>query len=139
MKFGGLSEIELESIAEILKTENINFSIETDSEITSFNDSSIRNNLRHLTPANLSTHILAISIADEDFEQITDLGKKKLLEFGITNVAPSADEFKSFEGNTILKEMLNGPIKVVGAGFVHQILAGLILLGLGLSIKFYFE
>jgi hypothetical protein len=72
MKFGGLSESEIQVISKILESEGITFQIETDSDIAFFNERSIKNNLRHLSPPNISTHILSILIEDKDFELISD-------------------------------------------------------------------
>src|SRR5690606_17777868 len=111
MKFGGLSESEVKLISDILSGEGIPFSIDKDGEIEEFNQSSMKNNLRHYAPPNISTHILAIAIDDDHFHQISDAGKLKLLDFGITDQAPSPEDFKPYTGNSIHKELVTGPVR----------------------------
>lgn len=81
MKFGGLSESEVSKISSILTEEGIEFSVGKDQEIEQFNSGSMKNNLRHYTPPNISTHILAITIEDEHFSKISEQSKIKLLDF----------------------------------------------------------
>jgi hypothetical protein len=128
MKFGGLSEVEIKMISDILNVEGIPFSIEKDSDIEEFNHGSMTNNLRHLAPPNISTHILAITIEDDHFHQISESGKSKLLDFGITDQVPSLEDFRSYTGNSIHKELVTGPSRMIGSQFKHQLFAGLILL-----------
>jgi hypothetical protein len=135
MKFGGLSEHEVTKISDILNAEGITFSISKDSEIEEFNSISMKNNLRHYTPPNISTHVLQISIEDEDFQKISESGKSKLLEFGITDQAPSPEDFEPFSGNTIHKELAEGPKRMIAFTFKHQLIAGLLLLAVYFLLK----
>jgi hypothetical protein len=128
MKFGGLSESEVGKISDILNVEGISFSVSKDEEIEEFNSISMKNNLRHYTPPNISTHVLQISIEDGDFQKISEAGKSKLLDFGITDQVPSAEDFQPFSGSTIHKELAEGPKRVVAFNFKHQLIAGLVLL-----------
>lgn len=129
MKFGGLSENDVQQISDILNGESIPFSVEKDAEIEEFNATSMGNDLRHYAPPNISTHILAISIEDEDFHRLSESAKKKLLDFGITDQAPAAEDFKPYSGtSTIHKELAEGPKRMVAFNFKHQIILGLLLL-----------
>lgn len=139
MKLGGLSEDEIKTIISILEAEGIEYVVKTDSDIASFNQNSIKNNLRHLTPPNISTHILSIHINDDDFEKITEVGKKKLFDYGITDIGPNIEDFKSFSGETIHQELLESPKRLVGVGFIHQIIYAFIALSIGLMIKYCFD
>jgi hypothetical protein len=67
MKLGGLSEVDVKKISEILESHVIPFSIATDQDMEQFNIISMSNNLRHYSPPNISTHVLAIEINDDDF------------------------------------------------------------------------
>lgn len=138
MKFGGLSESDIQEISKILESEGITFQIETDSDIASFNERSIKNNLRHLSPPNISTHILSILIEDKDFELISDQGKENLLHFGITNLPPDPEDFKPFSGETFHQDLIEGPRRMIGASFVHQLLYGVLILILVYGAKYLF-
>lgn len=128
MKFGGLSEKEVKQITDILNLEGISFSVIKDDEIEDFNKASMRNNLRHYAPPHISTHILAISIEDEDFHKLSDSGRLKLLELGITDEAPAPEDFQPHTGETIHKELVEGPIRMVAFNFKHQLILGLLIL-----------
>ena len=128
MKFGGLSESEVEKISAILNAEGVPFSIDKDSEIEDFNSRSIKNDLRHFTPPNISTHILSIAIADEDFLRLSSAAKTKLLDYGITDQAPSPEDFRPFTGSTIHKDLVEGPRRMLAMNFKHQLVAGIVIL-----------
>ena len=132
MKFGGLSEKEVNEISQILKREGIEFHIGQDEEIQEFNSLSMKNNLRHYTPPNISTHILAINILDDAFSKISEEGRAQLLDFGITDVIPSPEDFQPFTGESIHKELVHGPKRLVAFNFKHQLIAG------GIFIVIYF-
>lgn len=136
MKFGGLSEKESNIVSEILNEEGIPFSIDKDQEIESFNTSSMKNDLRHYAPPNISTHILAITIEDEHFQKLSISGRAKLLDLGITDEAPSPEDFKSFEGETIHRELIEGPRRMVAFNFKHQLVLALMLLIIFWFFKF---
>lgn len=135
MKFGGLSENDVEKISDVLNAEGITFSISSDDEITEFNTSSMKNDLRHFAPPNISTHVLQMSIQDEDFMKISEQGKQKLLDFGITDQAPAPEDFKPFTGQTIHKELVDGPKKLVASNFKHQLIVAAIGLLLYAIVK----
>lgn len=137
MKFGGLSESDVSLISDILRSEDIPFSIEHDQEIEDFNTSSIRNNLRHFTPPNISTNILAITIDDNDFGKLTEISKEKLLALGITDQVPSVEDFKPHTGFSIHQELADGPRKMVAFNFKHQLMLGILLVIIYL-LKDYF-
>lgn len=137
MKFGGLSEGEVKEIIKILETESIEFYIEEDEDIASFNERSIKNNLRHLSPPNLSTHILSIYIEDHDLEMIPDKGKERLLVFGITNLVPKPEDLKAFTGETFHRNMADAPKTIIGASFFHQTIYGVILVLLAFAVKIF--
>lgn len=129
MKFGGLSEKEVEKISDLLGSENIPFSVDKDEEIEEFNTTSMENNLRHYAPPNISTNILAITIEDEDFHRISDSGKAKLLDFGITDQAPAPEDFKPFTGESnVHQELAEGSKRMVAFNLKHQIITGIIFL-----------
>jgi hypothetical protein len=109
MKFGGLSESEVSNISFILNNEGIPFSVGVDQEIEEFNTASMKNNLRHYTPPNISTHILAITIEDEDFSKISHSGKSLLLGLGITDEAPAPEDFSPSTGKSIHQDLIAGP------------------------------
>ena len=133
MKFGGLSESEVSKISSILTEEGIKFSVGKDQEIEQFNSGSMKNNLRHYTPPNISTHILAITIEDDHFSKISEPSKIKLLDFGITDQVPSEEDFQPFSGETIHNDLLKGQNRVVAFNLKHQLILGATLL-----ILFYF-
>lgn len=136
MKFGGLSEQEVAKISDILNGEGIPFSIESDADMHEFNTTSMQNNLRHFTPPQISTHVLAIIIEDEAFPKISDTARAKLLDFGITDQAP--EDFQPFTGTTIHKELVEGPRRMIGFNLKHQLIVGLVMLGVIYFLKNYF-
>ena len=95
MKFGGLSEDEVEKIKKVLEQEGISFEVGQDQEIVESNDESMRNNLRHYRPPDVSTHILGIFIDDIDFQKLSQVAKKQLMTFGITDQSPTPEDFVS--------------------------------------------
>lgn len=135
MKFGGLSEKEVEEISRILSGENIHFSIDKDQEIEEFNQASMKNNLRHYTPPNISTHILAVTLDDGDFSKLSEEARLKLLDFGITDQIPSPEDFVPHTGESIHKELVQGPVRMVAFNFKHQLIMGLVLLVLWLLLR----
>ncbi len=128
MKFGGLSEQEVAKITFILNAEGIPFTIDKDQEIEEFNTASMKNDLRHYTPPNISTHILAIDINDEDFQKISADSRAKLLEIGISDQAPEPEDFVPQTGASIHKEILDGPKRMVAFNMKHQLIVGGIIL-----------
>jgi len=135
MKIGGLSEFEVSKISDILNGEGIPFTIEKDVEIEEFNQSSMENNLRHLAPPNISTHILAIAIEDDNFHTLSETAKLKLFDFGITDQMPAPEDFHPYTGNSIHKELVKGPVRMIGFQFKHQLIAGAVLLLVTYLIK----
>lgn len=129
MKFGGLSEQDMKEISDILNDENIPYTVDKDKEIEEFNATSMGNDLRHYAPPNISTHILAITIEDEDFHRISEGAKKKLLDFGITDQAPAPEDFQPYTGeSTIHKELAEGPKRMVAFNLKHQVIVGIVFL-----------
>ncbi len=128
MKFGGLSEIEVNHISQILFADGISFSVDKDQEIEEFNRTSMKNDLRHYAPPNISTHILAITIEDHDFSKLSAAARRKLLEFGITDEVPSPEDFVPHTGESIHKELVKGPVKMVAFNFKHQLIFGVLIL-----------
>ncbi len=138
MKFGGLSEKEVLGISSILEGEGIPFSVDKDQEIEEFNSASMKNDLRHYTPPNISTHILAVTIGDEDFQKISAAAKAGLLDYGITDQLPSPEEFIPQSGESIHKELLKGPNRMIGVNFKHQLIVGAIVFGAYLVYEYVF-
>lgn len=128
MKFGGLSEIDVSKISAILEAEGISYSVGKDQDIEEFNLKSMENNLRHYTPPNISTHILAITIEDDHFHKISDSGKRNLLDFGVTDQVPSPEDFKPFTGESFHKELIEGPKRLVAFNFKHQLILGVVMI-----------
>lgn len=135
MKFGGLSEKDVMKISEILGQEGISFSVDKDQELEDFNKTSMSNNLRHYSPPNISTHILAIDIADEDFQRMSETAKKELQDFGITDQVPSPEDFVPFTGETIHKEMNKSHNKVIGMMNLHIVIISLVILALAYLVS----
>ena len=133
MKFGGLSEQDVTKLSDILNGEGIPFSIESDADMQEFNTTSMQNNLRHFTPPQISTHVLAILIEDEAFSKISEGARAKLLDFGITDQAP--EEFQPFSGTTLHKELVEGPRRMIGFNLKHQLIVGLIMLAVIYFLK----
>lgn len=138
MKFGGLSEKELQNISDILSEEKIVFEIIKDDEIEEFNTSSMKNNLRHLSAPVISTDMLAITIKDEDFSSMSEACKNKLLAFGITDQPPAPEDFVPHTGHSIHKDLVEGPRRMVAYNLKHQLVAGLVVLVLFLVFKLFF-
>lgn len=97
----------------------------------------MKNNLRHLSPPIISTDLYAITIKDEDFANLSPASKKKLLELGITDQPPAPEDFVSYTGHSIHKDLLEGPKRMVAYNLKHQIVAGLILLAIYGWIKLF--
>ena len=125
MIFGGLSEKEVVQISSLLEKENIHFEVVSDETIMNSNELSMRNNLRHLTGPNISTHVLAINISDDAFAKMGDELRAKLLTYGITDEAP--EEF-SAQGSSenphemIHRQMLDGNKRVIGWNLMHLVI-----------------
>jgi hypothetical protein len=133
MLFSGLSEQEVEKISKLLKSENITHEIVVDQEMLNANQDSISYNLRHLHSPNISTHVLAIKINNEDFEGISDALREKLLDFGITNMEPEEFKNQTFEHTPepIQNHIKNFNIRIIGQTFlIILIIAFIFLLGL---------
>lgn len=128
MLFGGLSEDDVKKISDILTKEGIAFEITKDSAIEESNAASIKNDLRHFVPPNLSLHVLAISVEDEDFQKISPLARTELQSLGISDEPPLPEDFTPFSGQTIQKTLAKDPQRLVAFNLKHQIIAGLILL-----------
>lgn len=128
MKFGGLSETEVSKISNILNVDGIPFTVDKDLDIEEFNSHSMKNDLRHYTPPNISTHILAITIDDKDFHKLSESGRSKLLDFGITDLVPSPEDFQPYAGESIHKELVDGPRRMVAFNFKHQLIFGVVVL-----------
>ncbi len=122
MKFGGLSEEEVEKISKILGQDGVPFGVSQDEAIQSFNTQSIRNDLRHYSPPNISTHCLAIEVEDEDFHRLSKPSRDSLLEFGITDQAPAAADFVPHAGKNIYEELARDTNRVVAMNFKHQLM-----------------
>lgn len=135
MKCGGLSESDLESITEILSREDVPFSVGKDEEIVEFNENSIKRNLRHYSPPNLSLHILAITIEDEHFDRISPSGKSQLLDLGITDEVPSMEDFALTPAETIHSTLSKHPNRMVATNLKHQLLLALIIAAAFLFLK----
>lgn len=101
MIFGGLSEKEVEDISKLLSSENIIHEKMIDDEMMESNSKSMSYDLRHLHSPNISTHVLAIKIPEEEFSKISHELSEKLLNYGITNKVP--EEFNE-------QEFTEGPI-----------------------------
>lgn len=127
MKFGALSEKEVEKITALLETESIPYEVTTDESIENFNARSMDNDLRHLSPPNISTHILAIVLEDESFKKMGATLKEKLLEFGITDETPDLEDFEHSGEETHHKTLLRGPQVIAGANLKHQIVVFIVL------------
>jgi hypothetical protein len=112
MIFGGLSEDEIEKIKSILDQEGVTYKAGVDGGILKMNDQSMRDNLRHYKAPDVSTHILAIEIEDEDFQKLSSTEKEGLLHYGITDVAPSPEDFETPTG------VVKRPEKI---GSVHSV------------------
>ena len=105
MKFGGLSEQEVKKISKILSQDVIAFEVSQDEEIQAFNTRSIKNNLRHYSPPNISNHSLAITIEDGDILNLSSPAREALLQFGITDQAPAPEDFVPHSGATIHEKL----------------------------------
>ncbi len=128
MIFGGLSEQELSKISKLLEQEQINFTINPDESMVQANKASMQHNLRHLNSPNISTHILAIEIADTDFNQMSTSLKGALLDFGITNEVPEEfTESNDPDPTQIHQELLKGNKKVIGFNFLHQVILTIVI------------
>lgn len=92
MKFGGLSEKEVERISIILEKENIDFKVLMDDEVMTYNNDSIKENLRHYSGAKLSTHVLSIDIPEGALLTISEESKIGLLDLGITTEVPDFED-----------------------------------------------
>jgi Mg/Co/Ni transporter MgtE len=119
MKFGGLSEQEVKTISELLEQEGVSFEVKVDEDIEDYNDLSIRNDLRHLTPPNISTHILAVHVQDDAFDLLSSSAREKLLEFGITDQVPDPEDFIAATGDTFHRDLAVAPRRIVAFNFKH--------------------
>lgn len=128
MKFGGLSEEEVEKIKAILELERISFEVAQDEEILEVNEISMQDNLRHYRPPNISTHILSITINDHDLDKMSLAGKENLLAFGITDKAPAPEEFITYS---------NRPKRPVKYKLVHT-LGKILIFGMLFILGFFF-
>jgi hypothetical protein len=123
MIFGGLSEKEINKISHLLNENNIGFKVQTDTHIEASNSESIKFNLRHLNSPSISTHVLAIEIEDEDFEQMNEKLASQLLEFGITNVVPEDyDPVEESDPSETHAEIRKGNKRLIGIDFGLQLL-----------------
>jgi hypothetical protein len=124
MKFGGLSEKEINEISALLRAENISYEIKTDQEMINSNDQSMKHNLRHLNAPSISTHVLALLVPEDSFNKMSQELKEKLLDFGITDQVPLELDFSEEEPVLVQEELLKGSKRLVGRSFLHQLLIG---------------
>lgn len=122
MKFGGLSEKEIQKLTELLDAEGISFDVSTDQDMIDNHNQSMKYNLRHLNAPSISNHILSLVINDESFSKMSPELIEQLLSFGITNKIPSDLEFSEEAPELIQKELLKGNERLVGSSFLHQLL-----------------
>ena len=83
MNFGGLSENEYKQVIDLLTKAEIPHSGEVDEGMTNANKENMGNDIRHLSPSSISTHILSITIKEEDLSKIDATLKNKLEKYGI--------------------------------------------------------
>lgn len=143
MIFGGLSEQEIEKITTLLERNNIIFEVKEDNIIKETNEKSLKYDLRHLNSPSISTHILAIEIADSAFEQMNEALIASLMEFGITDKTPEG--FLVTEEQSISDlhgKMLEGNKRLIGFENLHLIIISVVVIALIFSISFannYFD
>lgn len=123
MIFGGLSEKELKTIMQLLDQQGIDYQVKEDEIISQSNTDSMKNNLRHLNPPSISTHILAIEINDTDFNKMDESLSAKLLNLGITNQLPESfsEAQELINPSAIHQDILSGNKKIIALGFIHQL------------------
>ena len=126
MIIGGLSEKELEAITKLLENENISYQVKTDESIMRVNEESLQNNLRHLNSPSISTNILALELAPEAFQKMSEDLKSSLLEYGITNEVPEGLFVEDKEIEYVQHEINTGNKRLVGHYALHTLLAGVI-------------
>lgn len=136
MIIGGLSEKEVESLTRLLQSESISHEIITDDSMLEANQESMQYNLRHLNSPSISTHVLAIRLADGALDNISENVKKSLLQYGVTHQVP--EEFMDMDQapENIQREINKGNQRIVGYNFLHQILLGLGAFFIYLLFKF---
>jgi hypothetical protein len=135
MKFGGLSEKEIQKITELLSAEQIVFEVKTDAAMLDNNDESMKNNLRHLNSPSISTHVLSLVVEENAFSKMSKSLKNNLLELGITDEVPSELDFLDKEPELIQKELIKGDKRLIGKSFLHQLVVGVGALLIYLLIK----
>jgi ribosomal protein L11 methylase PrmA len=134
MYFGGLSEKEVNKICDLLTRENVAFSVVEDNQIHKYNQLSMKNNLRHLNPPSISTHVLAIVVEDNFFQIISDQLKSELVSFGITDQVPPEFELtdeQSWQADAhenIHANLVNGNKRVIAFNLKHQLIL-LVIIG----------
>ncbi|MFT6633034.1 MAG: hypothetical protein ACJAS4_003003 [Bacteriovoracaceae bacterium] len=124
MKFGGLSEKEIEKITKLLGVEGIVFEIKADLDMIESNEESMKHNLRHLSSPSISTHVLSLDVEDDAFSKMSEDLKAKLLVFGITDQVPDELEFTNEKPELIQGELLNGNKRLIGKSLLHQLIIG---------------
>jgi hypothetical protein len=90
MNFGGLSENEYKQVIDLLTKAKVPHSGGVDEGMTTANKENMGNDIRHLSPSSISTHILSITIKEQDISLIDQDLKTKLEKYGI--YADSTDE-----------------------------------------------
>ncbi len=95
MNISGLSEKELNQILEVLEGTNVRHSVHLDEEVLDANKTSLRNDLRHLFGADISTDILRIEINDNDLDNASEDLKEKLSKFVYLGAAPEGVEISN--------------------------------------------
>jgi hypothetical protein len=134
MKFGGLSEKEVDSISTLLESKKIEFEVIMDESILNSNNVTLHNDLRHFSSPSVSTYILAIEIKDGAFATMDESLKKSLLDFGITDQVPEEfdiDELTLSDEDPIVdlkKINVQGNRNIVGFNFGLEIIIGILIL-----------
>mgnify|MGYP001323824806 CR=1 FL=1 len=126
MIIGGLSEKELQAIIALLDSEGISYQVKTDESIMRFNDESMQHNLRHLNSPSISTNVLALELAPEVFETMSENLKASLREYGITDEVPEELFVEDKEIDFVQHEINTGNKRLIGYYMLHSIIVGVI-------------
>ena len=126
MIIGGLSEKELQAITALLDSEGISYQVKTDESIMRFNDESMQHNLRHLNSPSISTNVLALELAPEVFETMSENLKASLRGYGITDEVPEELFVEDKEIDFVQHEINTGNKRLIGYYMLHSIIVGVI-------------
>ena len=97
MKIGGLGQRECEELELLLDAEGIKYSISVDEQLVKDNEAQKKHSLAHYHPGNVNTNLIVITIAPDEFENLSENALNFMKEMGyFSDNLPHPSEFEVY-------------------------------------------